>query len=273
MTLQLAKLRHLVLDMDGTIYTGGTLFDCTRPFLELLAKLELGFTFLTNNSSRSGVDYLNKLHSLGLDVQLEQIFTSGMAAIEYLGANHPTYQRLFVLGTKSLRQEYLEAGFELLDDVDQGTPHAVIVAFDAELEYQRLCTAAYWIDQGLPFIATHPDRVCPTDLDTVLVDCGAITACLTTATGRSPNAILGKPHPMMLEGILRRHGLQTQQLAMVGDRLATDIEMAKVAGVGGVLVLTGEATSDDAERHPTPPDLVVADLAALGELLAESRST
>lgn len=269
---QLSEIRHLALDMDGTIYKGGTLFGFTKPFLESLEKAKIDFTFLTNNSSRSASDYLEKLQAMNLQVEASQIFTAGMATAEYLQTYHPEYRRLFVLGTESLRTEFAEAGFHVLDKSAGDEPDAVIIAFDTELTYQPLCQAAYWIEQGKPYIATHPDLICPTDESTVLVDCGALTACLSKATGREPNLVLGKPHPIMLEGILRRHELQPQQLAMVGDRLSTDIEMAKTAGAMGVLVLTGEATLDDAKGYSNPPDLIVANLAEFGcQLVADNQ--
>src|SRR5207302_5346002 len=104
------------------------------------------------------------------------------------------------------------------------------VGFDTTLVFSRLCRAAYWIKQGKPFIATHPDLVCPTDYPTVLVDCGSVCAALEKAAGRSPNAVLGKPDPGMIAGILERHNLAPAELAMAGDRLYTDMEMARLAG-------------------------------------------
>ena len=264
---RLTEIRHLALDMDGTIYKGGTLFDFTRPFLESMKELGIGVTFLTNNSSKSSRDYLTKLEKLNLEVNADQLFTAGMATLEYLRANHPEYRRLFVLGTESLREEFAEEGFTVVGESTEEEPDAVVVGFDLELVYPRLCAAGYWIEQGKPFIATHPDLICPTDQKTLLVDCGAICACLEKATGRSPDVVLGKPHLIMLEGILRRHGLKPSQLAMIGDRLSTDIAMAKSAGALGILVLTGEATDLDVKNGPLQPHLVVDDLAELGRCL------
>jgi len=149
-------------------------------------------------------------------------------------------------------------------------PDAVVVGFDTDLTFARLCRAAYWIKQGKPFIATHPDKVCPTDEPTVLVDCGSVCAALEKATGRAPDKVLGKPDPSMLRGILHRHSLASDELAMVGDRLYTDMAMAHRAGALGVLVLTGEATTEDAARHSPAPDLVVAGLDEFGERLREA---
>jgi NagD protein len=90
---------------------------------------------------------------------------------------------------------------------------------------------------------------------------------LEKATGRAPQAVLGKPDPAMLRGILQRHSLEPQNLAMVGDRLYTDMEMARRAGALGVLVLTGEATAAEAEKHIPKPDLIVPTLQEFGEML------
>jgi len=168
-------------------------------------------------------------------------------------------------------EEFARAGFTLLPDSPLDAPDAVVVGFDTTLGYARLCRAAWWIKTGKPYFATNPDRVCPTDEPTVLVDCGSICAALREATGCAPTAVLGKPDPAMLRGILHKHDLKPQQLAMVGDRLYTDMAMAHRAGALGVLVLTGEATSEEAARHTPQPDLIVADIAELGEKLRTAR--
>ena len=265
---QLQDIRHFALDLDGTVYKGGTLFDCTRPFLAQLRELGIGVTFLTNNSSKSVRDYLARLKQLGLEVCADQVFTSGLATIDYLRKHHPDFHRLFLLGTDSLKEEFSESGFTIVGDSASQEPDAIVVGFDTALCYSRLCMAGYWISKGKPYIATHPDRTCPTDQDTLLVDCGAICACLEEATGRAPDVVLGKPHPCMLEGILSRHNLQPRQLAMVGDRIMTDMEMARVSGALAILVLTGESTRDHVEQCTTPPDLVVADLGEIGRFLS-----
>jgi HAD superfamily hydrolase (TIGR01450 family) len=270
---KLATIRHVTLDMDGTIYKGGTLFKTTLPFLALLRQLKIGYTFLTNNPSKSSEDYLAHLDKMGIKAEAGQLYTSTQATIDYLKKNLSPVRRLFVLGTPSMAEEFSAAGFELLPDSPKAEPDAVIVGFDMTLTYPRLCRAAWWIKNGKPFFATNPDRVCPTDEPTVLVDCGSITAALEKATGISPQKVFGKPDPTMLQGILQRHSLKPENLAMVGDRLYTDMEMARRAGALGVLVLTGEATAAEAEKHVPKPDLVVPTLAKFGELLQSSSSS
>lgn len=268
---RLRPIRHVALDMDGTIYRGSTLFDFTRPFLTQLTGLGIGYTFLTNNSSKSVKDYVAHLRAMGIAANADQIYTSTNATIEFLRETMPAVRRLFVLGTASMRAELASAGFTSTAESAGDEPEAVLVGFDTELSFARLCRAAYWIKQGKPFLASHPDRICPTDEATVWVDCGAICTALKEATGRGPDAVLGKPSPQMLRGLLHKFNLRPENLAMVGDRLYTDIVMARQAGVLGILVLSGEATNEEAARHSPPPDLVVADLAVLGEKLRAAR--
>lgn len=267
---RLRKIRHIALDMDGTVYMDKTLFSTALPFLDLLKKLQITHTFLTNNPSKSATEYLSHLKDIGIKATAEELYTSAHATIDFLKNKFPHLHRLFVLGTSGLCDELKAAGFELTPDAPNATPDAVIVGFDKTLTYSRLCRAAWWIKQGKPYFATNPDLVCPTNEPTVLVDCGSITAALKKATGRQPQAVLGKPDPAMLEGILQRHSLAPENLAMVGDRLYTDMEMAHRAGALGVLVLTGETTAAQAEKHLPKPDLVVPSLAEFGELLKSS---
>jgi NagD protein len=163
--------------------------------------------------------------------------------------------------------EFSASGFTLLPDSPEAEPDAVLVGFDTTLTYPRLCRAAWWIKRGKPYFGTNPDRVCPTDQPTVMVDCGSLCAALEAATEKRPSALLGKPDPAMIRGILQHHNLQPQNLAMVGDRLYTDMAMAHRAGALGVLVLTGETTVDEAARYSPAPDMVVADLSDFGAQL------
>lgn len=264
---QLRGIKHVALDMDGTIYSGGTLFGATGPFLELLDELHIGYTFLTNNPSKNISDYLAHLRQMGITTTPDRLYTSTQATIEFLHERHASLRRLFVLGTESMSAAFAAAGFELLPDDPAAVPDAVVVGFDLSLTYARLCRAAWWIQNGKPYFATNPDRVCPTDQPTVLVDCGAICAALQSATGRAPAAVLGKPDPAMLRGILHKHRLHPAELAMVGDRLYTDVAMAHRVGAFGVLVLTGETTDAQAQKYSPSPNLIVPTLAEFGAAL------
>ena len=283
MRSSLAKIKHLALDMDGTIYLGSTLFPFTKKFLSDMSDAGIRYSFLTNNPSKSVADYLKKLEAMGIEADEDNMYTTSLAAIDYIKAHYPQAKRLFLLGTPSMISQFEKAGFESCADDPDDVPDVLVVAFDMTLEYSRLCRAAWWASQGVPYIATNPDRVCPTDQQVVLVDCGSICKCIEHATGRQPDITLGKPDPNMLKGILDRHGLQPDEIAMVGDRIYTDTAMAHNAGAFGVLVLSGETTletaeavAEDARTNPAPeffpPDLIVRDIKELGELLIKSRS-
>jgi NagD protein len=270
MGISLRNIRHVALDLDGTVYRGQTLLPATLPFLQTVREIGIGCTFLTNNPSRSSQDYLDHLKHIGIPALPDQLCTSTHATIEFLRLKRPELRRLFVLGTAGLCQDLELAGFELLPDHPDAAPDAVLVGFDQTLTYSRLCRAAWWIHQRKPWFATNPDRVCPTDQPTVLVDCGSICAALETATGTRPEKVFGKPDPAILETILHRHHLSPQNLAMVGDRLYTDMVMARDTGALAVLVLTGESTAADAQTATPPPDLVLPTLGDFGDLLREA---
>ena len=267
---RLGRIRHVALDMDGTIYMGGSLFPYTKGFLAGLREQGIGYSFLTNNPSKSIADYLDRLASMGIEATREEMYTTALATIDYLREHHPQARRLFLLGTPSMISEFEAAGYVSTADSAEDRPDAVVVAFDMTLVYGRLCRAAWWVQQGLPYIATNPDRVCPTDLPTVLVDCGSICAAIEHATGRRPDITLGKPDPNMLTGILSRHNLRPDEIAMVGDRIYTDIEMAHNAGATGVLVLSGETTLSTAEAAARQPHLIAEHIGVLGRLTREA---
>jgi len=268
---RLRQVRHVAFDMDGTIYLGERLFDATPRLLCVLRRLGITYSFLTNNSSHSGAEYVARLRRMGLVVTSDQLYTSTHATAEYLHLHYPQVRRIYLLGTASMQGEMRSLGFDVSDDAE---PDAVVVGFDRTMQYQRLCKASWWIARGKPFIASHPDRTCPTDLPTVLVDCGSICAAIEHAVGRAPDAVVGKPDPRMLEGLCRAMNLTTNQIAMVGDRLSTDMALARRSGAVGVLTLTGEATRAEAAVHANRPDLIVQDLDDLGRLIdATRRST
>lgn len=274
----MGKVRYLALDMDGTIYLGSKLFPFTLPFLRDMEKAGIGYSFLTNNPTKSVADYLKKLAGMGIEAKEENMYTTSLAAIDYIKEKYPQARRLFMLGTPSMAGQFEKAGFEACTDSPDDVPDVLVVAFDPTLTYSRLCRAAWWAAQGIPYVATNPDRVCPTNEKTILVDCGSLQSCIGHATGRWPDKVLGKPDPTMIQEIMAKHGLKPEEVAMVGDRIYTDTAMAHNAGAIGVLVLSGETTLETAQKVAEdasktgspeffPPDLVVDDISALGKIL------
>ncbi len=243
--MKLGEVRQVFLDMDGTIYHGGTLFPTTVPFLKFLQSRGIGYMFLSNNSSYSTEEYIAKLENMGIAAAAENFYISTDYTIDYLRRNHPEIRRICLLGMACIVPQFEAAGFV----TDETAPEAVIVAFDRSLTYEKLCRAAYFLKQGVPGFATHPDVFCPTDQPTWLPDCGAITACLELATGTKLK-VLGKPDPGMLIEAAARCGVNVKNTLMVGDRLATDIAVGRNAGA-----LTAWITPDPAEIPSVAPEL------------------
>lgn len=280
---KLSKIKRLALDMDGTIYLGSTLFPFTIDFLDSMKNAGVGYSFLTNNPTKSVADYLKKLEGMGIHADNDNMYTTSLAAIDYIKSHYPQARRLFLLGTPSMISQFEKAGFESCSDDPDDVPDVLVVAFDPTLVYSRLCRASWWASQGIPYVATNPDRVCPTDQRTILVDCGSICRCIESASGRKPDITLGKPDPNMLYGIMDKYGLKPEEVAMVGDRIYTDTATAHNAGAFGVLVLSGETTLETAEKvaadaasNPDPefypPDLIVRDVKELGDLILACRA-
>ena len=267
-----AKIKHVALDMDGTIYLGSTLFPYTQAFLQALSDNGISYSFLTNNPTKSSKDYLAKLQKLGINATEEQMYTSSIATIDYLHMQYPKAKRIFTLGTPSMQAEFIMAGFEITSDSADDVPDVLVVAFDTTLEYSRLCRAAWWASKpNIPYIATNPDWVCPTDQPTILVDCGSVCKAIEGATKREPDIVIGKPNPNMLYCIRDKYGLKDDEIAMVGDRIYTDVATAQNAGSFGVLVLSGETTLDVSLTYERQPDLTALSIKEFGELLLKAR--
>ncbi|MDQ7948009.1 MAG: HAD-IIA family hydrolase [Pedobacter sp.] len=269
---RLKQIRHVALDMDGTIYNGSTLFPYTPGFLASLKAAGIGYSFLTNNPSKNTNDYLKHLEKMGIPAVREEMYTSALATIDYLKSHYPDVRKLFILGTPSMIAEFEANGFVSTADDANDVPDALVVGFDTTLAYSRLCRASWWASQKLPYIATNPDWVCPTDQKVILVDCGSICACIEGATKRLPDMVIGKPDPRMLDGILHRYQLEPSAIAMVGDRLYTDVKMAVNANALGVLVLSGEATMDDVAQSDVTADVIAENVAKFGALLLAAQS-
>ena len=267
-----AKIKHVALDMDGTIYLGSTLFPYTQAFLQTLRDNGISYSFLTNNPTKSSNDYLLKPQKLGIDATEEQMYTSSIATIDYIRMQYPEAKRIFTLGTPSMQAEFKKAGFEITSDSANDVPDILVVAFDTTLEYSRLCRAAWWASKtDIPYIATNPDWVCPTDQPTILVDCGSLCKAIEGATKRQPDIVIGKPNPNMLYCIRDKYNLKDDEIAMVGDRIYTDVATAQNAGSFGVLVLSGETTLEVSLTYDRQPDLTALSIKEFGELLQKSR--
>jgi len=247
-----------LLDMDGTIYLGDVLIEGAQTFVRRLVEKKKDFLFLTNNSSKSASAYIKKLHTLGLNfIQEDKIFTSGQATISYLN-HHYMEKTVYLLGTPTLEQEFIDHGIALSPD-----PEVVVIGFDTTLTYEKLNKVCDLVRHGLPYIATHPDFNCPTSTG-FMPDIGATIAFINASTGRKPDTIIGKPYLPMLQAIQEINGCELHEMVMVGDRLYTDIAMG-AHGIRTILTLSGETTQEDLQISDFQPDMIVRSVADLPE--------
>jgi HAD superfamily hydrolase (TIGR01457 family) len=261
MKTPLADIRLFMLDMDGTFYLGEQLLPGALAFIATLRRQGKDFLFLTNNSSKHRGQYAEKITRLGLPIHPDQVLTSGEATALYLQAAYPG-KKLFVAGTPSLEEEIRQHGFELAQDAAE----VVVLGFDTTLTYAKLWKLCDYLRAGLPYIATHPDINCPTETG-FMPDIGSFIACIQASTGRAPDVIIGKPNRSIAEAAARKTGYPLEQIAMVGDRLYTDIALGQTAGIVAVLVLSGETHPEEVSASPHQPDHTFAHLGALAEAL------
>ncbi len=259
--MTLSDVKCFLLDMDGTFYLGGQLIDGSLDFIRKVVDSGRDFMFLTNNSSHNAEFYVKKLAGMGLSIDRRRVMTSGEATCEKLHELYPG-KRAFVLGNEFLKAEFAEAGIP----VDDAHPDIVVIGFDTSLTYAKMQAVCDFVRAGLPYIATHPDFNCPTETG-FMPDIGAIMAFIEASTGRRPDLIVGKPHTGIVEAVLRRTGLSVGELAMVGDRLYTDIETGLRSGMLSILVMSGETTEEMLAASGTKPDLKFGRLSDMIPLL------
>ncbi len=239
--------------MDGTLYLGNRLFDKVTEFLSLIKERGGRYMFLTNNSSKSADSYVEKLGRLGIKAEPRDFFSSTEATILYLLKNGYKDKRIYAFGTESFKKQLTEAGLNITDEYENGTP-VLLCGFDTELTFQKLEDASKLLFDGAEFIATHPDWVCPTEYGYV-PDCGSVCQMLTIATGKVPT-VIGKPKPEMVYCAMEVCGVVPDETVMIGDRIYTDIACGVNAGIDTVLVLSGETTAEDAEKSEIKPTVI-----------------
>ena len=249
-------IEAVFLDLDGTLYLGNTLIEGALDFLGRLESRGIRRFFLSNNSSKSVGQYLDKLGGLGIDASEEEILLSTHDLLSWLSKEG--ISRTYLVGTQGMREMLEEGGVE----TDSSEPEYVVLGYDTEVSYEKLSTASIHLHRGVPMVSSHPDIVCPSP-DGGLPDTGAYMALFEATTGVRPIHVCGKPNKGMILHKIEEMGIKTANCAMVGDRLYTDMEMAERAEVHGILVLSGEATREDVVGSGLSPSLVVDSVSAL----------
>jgi NagD protein len=246
----LKDIKFFILDMDGTIYLENKILPRTLDFLAKLEATNRDYILLTNNSSKNRNDYQQKLSKMQIELPPEKIINSGETTAAYLAdQGRKKGKRIYLLGTDSFKKEMERFGHQIVNKEKsiREKPEKVdyvVLGFDKTLTYKKLWDAHELILSGVNYVATHPDLVCPLRGNKTQPDTGAMIELLAASTGKRP-LIIGKPSKLTVEFILKRFELKKSELAMVGDRLYTDMRMAHEAGITGILVLSGETKRED----------------------------
>ncbi|MDP7002191.1 MAG: HAD-IIA family hydrolase [Candidatus Thalassarchaeaceae archaeon] len=252
----LEGIEVVFLDLDGTMYLGEGVIEGALDFLERLDQKGIRRFFLSNNSSKSVGQYLEKLRVLGIKAQEGEVLLSTHDLLSWLSTEG--VNKAYLVGTEGMRGMLEAAGIS----TDSTDPEYVILGYDTEVTYEKLATASVHLHRGIPMVASHPDLVCPSP-DGGLPDTGAYMALFEATTGVKPVHVCGKPNRGMIMHKIEELGVSPSSCAMVGDRLYTDMEMAERAGVHGILVLSGEATRSDLDESGVSPSLVVDSVSSL----------
>lgn len=261
---KLKNTECFVLDMDGTIYLSSRVLPGAKELLTLFEQRNIPYFFFTNNSSKSPLAYIEKLKGLGFgEFPREKIITSGDVTADYIIKTFGPQAKVYLVGTPSLKEHFEGAGITCVNDE---MPDCVVVGFDTTYDFNKASRATDLLRKGVPFLATNVDAVCPLDGGKVLPDCASMCAMLTHATGKKPK-FLGKPFFETAQYIKNKAGMPYEKIAVVGDRLYTDMQLAIDNGMCSIGVLSGEMTEDDINSSDKKPDYIFSGVSELLEAI------
>ena len=248
----LRSKKGFICDMDGVIYHGNKLLSGVKEFVDWLIKNDKKFLFLTNNSQKSPKELQQKLARMGLDIWEQNFHTAALATASFLKAQGAS--TAYVIGDAGLTNALYDVGITL-NDVD---PEYVVIGETENYNFESIKKATKLVNKGARLIGTNSDITTPTEHG-VIPACKALVAPIEYATGRKAYYV-GKPNPLMMRAAMSRFhkvGIHSPDVAMIGDRMDTDIIAAMESGLDSVLVLSGVSTRDTVERFPFRPRLIL----------------
>jgi HAD superfamily hydrolase (TIGR01450 family) len=245
------------IDLDGTLFIGDNLIPGADLFIQLLEEKGVSYYLFSNNSSYSKKSLSQKLKGIGIFVNESKILLSTDGVIHFL--KERDIYKLFVVGTNNMKESLTQAGFE----VESESPDFVLLGYDTELNYEKIKTASYYLNKGVPLLATHCDVNCPT-IDGPIPDIGSMLIMFETALNIKPYKVFGKPNPEMISSIIgNEKNDYTNKLVVIGDRLYTDMKLARNVGADFICVLSGETKRADMHHSQDYPDLIISSVANL----------
>lgn len=263
------SIKHLILDMDGVLWRGDTPMPRLPEFFDGLQRCGIKYAFATNNASKTPADYVAKFGRFGVSIERNQLMTSALATGAYLASSLPQHGPVYVVGSRGLREAIAERGLTVLDRFDTVTPAAAVaVGFSQEVVYNDFSAATHQIlSHGARFIGSNPDSTFPSE-NGLQPGNGSFLALLEAATEVEPQ-IIGKPFAPMFHACLSQLGpaATPQNTAVVGDRLNTDIQGGRNAGLQTILVLSGVTKPAELTGSDVQPDLIIDDISHLLAML------
>ncbi|MCX8056987.1 MAG: HAD-IIA family hydrolase [Ignavibacteria bacterium] len=240
-----------IFDLDGTIYRETKLIDGAIEVFEVLKSLKKKFVFVSNRTTSTKSEYCQKLNSFGIECEENQIVTSAEVTKNYLLENHSN-DKVFVIG-EDVFVNYLRAnGVQMANhEID-----IVLVSLDRTLNYQKIFTAQTALRKGAKFFAANTDLTCPIE-DTEILDAGYTILALQNLTKRKLEKNFGKPSELIFQELMTRLNLPKDKCILIGDRLETDILMAKHNQINSALVLSGVTSREYVEHSEIKPDFVL----------------
>ena len=258
---QLRAKKGFIIDMDGVIYHGNRLLPGAKEFVEWLYREEKEFLFLTNSSRYTPKELQKKLEWMGLDVDQSHFYTSALATAAFISTQTPE-ATAYAVGEHGLQNALYDAGIT----VNEIHPDYVIIGEADNYCYDHIVKATKFVNDGARLIGTNYDLTGPVEVG-IVPACRALMAPIELATGKQAYYV-GKPNALMMRTGLRILGVHSEDAAIIGDRMDTDIVAGIESGLDTVLVLSGVTAPGMIEEFPYRPRLVcngIGDIAALGD--------
>lgn len=265
-------IKKVIMDMDGVLWHGDTAMPGLAVFFSTLEEANIDYVLATNNATKTAAQYVDKLAGFGVSVPASQILTSAEATAAFLSHEYPPGTAVYIVGDSGLHQAIAAHGFRIIgpEDVRAGeTAAVVVVGLARSVTYEVLAMASLLIANGARFIGTNPDTSFPSEIGPLL-GAGALLAAVQASSGVAP-LVIGKPGPVMFQEAIERLGNEPGSIAMIGDRLTTDIAGANAIGLQTILVLSGISTREEAEQGDITPDYIFNDISHVGEYLANGQ--
>ncbi|MDG4846756.1 TIGR01457 family HAD-type hydrolase [Peribacillus frigoritolerans] len=239
-----------LIDLDGTMYRGTEQIAEAAGFINDLRKRDIPYLFVTNNSSRTPAQVADKLRSIGISTEDDQVFTTSMATANYI-AEQKKGASVYVVGEEGIIEALKEKGMKLVEE----HPDYLVMGIDRGINYEKLSKACLAVRNGAVFISTNGDIAIPTEQG-LLPGNGSLTSVVSVSTQVQP-IFIGKPESVIVEQALRVLGVPKEETIMVGDNYDTDILAGINAGIDTLLVHTGVTTKERLKQYKEQPTHVV----------------